>query len=88
MVQQKREIEAQAVPGEVTDGPRLEMSGRWLEEAGFPAGARVSVSVVEPGRLVVTREDVEGPVPSLLPLVWIPAERLAGRATPEVANHG
>lgn len=72
---------------EVTPGPRLELSGRWLEEAGFPTGARVSVSVVEAGRLVVTREDVEGPVPSLLPLVWIPAERLAALGS-EVANHG
>jgi len=88
MAKQKRAIEAQAIPGAVTAGPRLELSGPWLEEAGFPAGARVSVSVVEPGRLVVTREDVEGPVPRLLPLVWIPAERLAGLATSEVANHG
>jgi len=57
--------------------PRLELAGSWLEEAGFPVGARVEVEVVEPGRLVVTRQDLEGPLPNLLPLVWIPVERLA-----------
>ena len=71
--------------------PRLELTGPWLEAAGFPAGARVEVEVVEPGRLVVTRRDAEGPVPSLLPLVWIPAERLAAlEETRETAavHHG
>lgn len=86
MQERKRTNSTQAAG--VSAGPRLELSGPWLEEAGFPAGSRVSVSVVEPGRLVVTREDVEGPVPSLLPLVWIPAERLAGLGSPsgEAAN--
>jgi len=57
--------------------PRLELCGPWLEEAGFRAGARVEVEVVEPGRLVVTRVDAGGPVPALLPLVWVPVERLS-----------
>ena len=35
--------------------PRLDLTGPWLTEAGFPAGSRVEVEVVEPGRLVVTR---------------------------------
>lgn len=75
MQESKRTISEQAAG--VTDGPCLKLTGPWLSEAGFPAGARVEVEVVEPGRLVVTRRDVEGPVPTLLPLVWIPAERLA-----------
>lgn len=57
--------------------PRLELAGYWLEDAGFPVGARVEVEVVEPGRLVVTRVDLAGPVPERLPLVWVPVERLA-----------
>lgn len=58
--------------------PRLELSGYWLADAGFPVGARVEVEVVEPGRLVVTRVDEEGTaLQGLLPLLWIPAERLA-----------
>lgn len=40
-------------------------------------GARVEVEVVEPGRLVMTRQDLEGPLPNLLPLVWVPVEQLA-----------
>ena len=40
-------------------------------------GARVEVEVVEPGRLVMTRQDLEGPLPNLLPLVWVPVDRLA-----------
>jgi len=75
------------VPAEAgAEGPRLELCGPWLEEAGFRVGARVEVEIVEPGRLVVTRVDVGGPVPALLPLVWLPVERLnrldaaAGRA--------
>jgi Toxin SymE, type I toxin-antitoxin system len=58
--------------------PRLELAGYWLEDAGFPVGVRVEVDVVEPGRLVVTRQDLGGPLPELLPLVWVPVERLAG----------
>ena len=59
--------------------PRLDLSGPWLEAAGFPAGSRVEVEVVEPGRLVVTRADLEGPLPNLLPLVWVPVEQLVAR---------
>lgn len=33
--------------------PSLRVQGRWLERAGFRAGARVQVEV-QPGRLVVT----------------------------------
>ncbi len=65
--------------------PRLDLTGPWLAEAGFPAGSRVEVEVVEPGRLVVTRVDLEGPLPNLLPLVWLPVERLAAI---EEACHG
>lgn len=67
-------------------GPRLELTGAWLAEAGFPVGAQVEVTVVEPGRLVVTRLDLEGPLPNLLPLVWVPVEKLA--AIEEGAAHG
>lgn len=33
--------------------PYLRMSGRWLEQLGFPTGTRVIVSG-EPGKLVLT----------------------------------
>jgi len=58
--------------------PLLKLAGAWLEAAGFPVEALVEVEVVEPGRLVVTRVEEEGvELGKLLPLVWIPAERLA-----------
>ena len=77
MAEQKLTIETQPAPGGVPSAPRLELSEYWLDEAGFPVGSRVEVEVVEPGRLVVTRQDLEGPLPNLLPLVWVPVERLA-----------
>jgi hypothetical protein len=36
--------------------PYLRMSGRWLEQSGFAAGARVYVKA-EHGRLILTNED-------------------------------
>jgi Toxin SymE, type I toxin-antitoxin system len=77
MSDQKLTIETQPAPGGVPPAPRLELAGYWLEDAGFPVGARVEVEVVEPGRLVMTRQDLEGPLPNLLPLVWVPVDRLA-----------
>jgi hypothetical protein len=68
--------------------PRLELAGYWLEDAGFPIGSRVEVEVVEPGRLVMTRVDLEGPLPDLLPLVWVPMERLAAIEEAVEAAHG
>ena len=35
--------------------PHLPLTGQWLAEAGFPAGARVAVEVVGDGELVVRR---------------------------------
>jgi toxic protein SymE len=32
--------------------PHLRIGGRWLEEAGFPIGGKVSVAV-SPGRLII-----------------------------------
>jgi hypothetical protein len=86
MSEHKVTIETLPAPGGTPPAPRLELAGYWLEDAGFPVGARVEVEVVEPGRLVMTRQDLEGPLPNLLPLVWVPVERLnrldaaAGRA--------
>ena len=60
-----------------TQIPTLHLAGLWLDAAGFPIGARVEVKLVEPGRLVMTRLDLGGPLPNLLPLVWVPVERLA-----------
>jgi len=77
MSKQKLTIETQPAPGGTPAAPRLELAGSWLEDAGFPVGARVEVEVVEPGRLVMTRQDLGGPLPNLLPLVWVPVERLA-----------
>jgi len=58
--------------------PLLKLAGLWLADAGFPVEALVEVEMVEPGRLVVTRVEEEGvELGKLLPLVWIPAERLA-----------
>ena len=51
-------------------------------------GARVRVSVVEPGRLVVTHVDEAGEeLAPLRPLVWIGAEELGrlASATPAAA---
>ena len=36
-----------------TTAPHLRLTGRWLEAAGFPAGARVQVQVQQ-GQLVIT----------------------------------
>lgn len=77
MTERRLMVSTLAVSGGVAPSPRLELSGPWLEAAGFPAGSRVEVEVVEAGRLVVTRQDLEGPLPNLLPLVWVPVERLA-----------
>lgn len=41
--------------------PYLPLAGQWLAEAGFPAGTRVLVEVVEDGELVVRRVE-EGEV--------------------------
>jgi Toxin SymE, type I toxin-antitoxin system len=58
--------------------PLLPLAGEWLAEAGFCVGARARVSVVEPGRLVVTHVDEAGEeLAPLRPLVWIGAEELA-----------
>jgi len=75
MTEQRLTITELAAGGAVA--PRLELSGCWLEDAGFPIGSRVEVKVVEPGRLVLTRVDLGGPLPELLPLLWVPVERLA-----------
>ena len=77
MSDQKLTIKTQPAPGGVPPAPQLELAGSWLEDAGFPVGARVEVEVVEPGRLVMTRQDLEGPLPNLLPLVWVSVEPLA-----------
>ena len=77
MSDQKLMIETQPAPGGVPPAPRLELAGYWLEDAGFPVGAWVEVEVVEPGRLLMTRQDLRGPLPNLLPLVWVSVERLA-----------
>jgi len=89
MAEQKLTSELQPAPGVAPPAPRLELAGYWLEDAGFPVGARVEVAVVEPGRLVVTRQDLGGPLPNLLPLVWVPVERLAAiEAAGEEAEPG
>ena len=75
----KLTIETQPAAGGPPPAPRLELAGYWLEEAGFPVGARVEV--VEPGRLVMTRQDLGVPLMNLLPLVWVPVERLAAIET-------
>lgn len=38
-----------------TNTPWLRLSGKWLEQAGFPVNARVKVEVTE-GRLIITPE--------------------------------
>lgn len=86
MSEQRLMIETQPAPGAVPPAPRMELSGYWLEDAGFPVGARVEVEVVEPGRLVLTRQDLEGPLPTLLPLVWVPVARLAAIEEPSGPN--
>ena len=70
-------VEAEDGGRVAAQAPRLELRGAWLVEAGFPVGAQVEVAVVELGRLVVTRLDLDGPLPNLLPLVWVPVEKLA-----------
>lgn len=77
MSEHKLTIKTQPAFGGVPPAPRMELAGYWLEDAGFLVGGRVEVEVVEPGRLVMTRQDLEGPLPNLLPLVWVPVEQLA-----------
>ena len=40
--------------GDVSSKPALLLKGRWLDEAGFPAGSRANVQV-EDGRIVIER---------------------------------
>lgn len=40
-----------------TEVPLLRVQGHWLEQAGFKVGDRVRVEV-QPGRLIVTPEEV------------------------------
>jgi hypothetical protein len=55
----------------------LDFGGEWLYEAGFTAKSEVEIQVIEPGRMLLTRIDLKGPIPTRVPLVWIPVERLA-----------
>jgi hypothetical protein len=55
----------------------LQMAGEWLYQAGFTAKAQIEAQVIEPGRILLTRVDVNGPIPAHVPLVWIPVEQLA-----------
>jgi hypothetical protein len=63
----------------------LQMAGEWLYQAGFTAKAQIEAQVIEPGRILLTRVDVNGPVPAHLPFVWIPAEKLAAIEAGHVA---
>jgi hypothetical protein len=55
----------------------LDFGGEWLFEAGFTAKSEVEIQVIEPGRMLLTRIDLKGPIPTQVPFVWIPVERLA-----------
>ena len=50
--------------------PLVQLAGKWLAEAGFPMGARVTVSVVEDGRLVLARVDEAEEEPARWPRRW------------------
>lgn len=39
--------------------PKIRLSGRWLEAAGFRPGARVTVTLTTLGQLVLTSEDIQ-----------------------------
>ncbi len=71
MTEQKLTISGLYRPGwhrwpELGQVAYLPLAGRWLTEAGFPVGARVTVEAVEDGRLVVPRVD-EGEEPARWP---------------------
>jgi hypothetical protein len=40
--------------------PRIRLSGRWLEEAGFTPGKRVSVTHIAEGIIELRSEDFDG----------------------------
>lgn len=71
-----RRVTRQTLPETVV--PYLRMSGRWLEEHGFPIGAGVQV-VVERGRVTLISEAAEPAGP-------IAAARDADRERPQVAR--
>jgi len=61
--------------------PLVQLVGSWLEEAGFPVGARVRVEVVEDGRLVLSRvEEWEVEKEAARAAAW---ERASSAADPE-----
>jgi hypothetical protein len=41
--------------------PYIRLRGRWLRQAGFRPGARVTVRVTTSGQLVLTSEDLQRP---------------------------
>ena len=63
----------------------LQMAGEWLYQAGFTNKAQIEAQVIEPGRILLTRVDVGGPLPTRVPLVWIPVEQLAAGEADHVA---
>jgi hypothetical protein len=63
----------------------LQFGGEWLFEAGFSARAEVEIEVIEPGRMLLTRVDLKGPIPTQVPFVWIPVEKLAAIEAGHVA---
>ena len=66
--------------------PLVQLAGRWLEEAGFPMGSRVTVEVVEDGRLVLSRVDEAEEAPAPWPRRWA-VEAAETEAREEVALH-
>ncbi len=38
--------------------PKIRLTGKWLEQAGFRPGARVHIEITASGRLVLTSSDI------------------------------
>jgi hypothetical protein len=45
--------------------PKIRLTGRWLERAGFPPGERVQVACVAPG--IIELRSTQAPLPELEP---------------------
>jgi hypothetical protein len=57
--------------------PYIRLRGRWLQQAGFRPGSRVTVTVTTHGQLVLTSEDLQRP--ALSPELEADRQRIVSR---------
>jgi hypothetical protein len=73
--------EARRVGGrfKTTQGAKIRLKGKWLEEAGFPPGAIVTVIAAAPGELVIRTKEADD-------RAWMAEEEAKATARLELAE--